>query len=173
MIFNLDQKFHGLSCFWGIDIHETQSRKPSVIRLPNFNTVNMARQWNQRASFSTENLFFEDYSFGSLMTDVLLDWFWTVSCIPMPQKQESPWNFWSRLKILGAHCELCVQLFGCALVNESCQERTLIYNFGLRRETNGQINTQLNAQWTRIWILIWKYKARFELDFAIFMTHRC
>ena len=24
----------------------------------------------------------------------------------MPQKQESPWNFWSRLKILGAHCVL-------------------------------------------------------------------
>ena len=23
----------------------------------------------------------------------------------MPQKQESPWNFWSRLKILGTHCE--------------------------------------------------------------------
>ena len=83
-IFNLDQKFHGLSCFWGIDIHETQSRKPSVIRLPNFNTVNMARQWNQRASFSTENLFFEDYSFGSLMTDVFLDWFRTTSCISMP-----------------------------------------------------------------------------------------
>ena len=26
----------------------------------------------------------------------------------MPQKQESPWNFWSRLKIIGAHC---VRLF--------------------------------------------------------------
>ena len=36
-IFNLDQKFHGLSCFWGIDINEAvlnQSRKTSVIRLP-------------------------------------------------------------------------------------------------------------------------------------------
>ena len=52
-IFNLDQKFHGLSCFWGIDIHETvqnQSRKTSVIRLPKFTTVNMARKWNQQAS---------------------------------------------------------------------------------------------------------------------------
>ena len=75
-IFNLDQKFHGLSCFWGIDIHETvqnQSRKTSVIRLPKFTTVNMARKWNQQASFSIENLFFEDYSFGSLMTDIFLD----------------------------------------------------------------------------------------------------
>ena len=46
-IFNLDQKFHGLSCFWGIDIHETvqnQSRKTSVIRLPKFTTVNMTRK---------------------------------------------------------------------------------------------------------------------------------
>ena len=36
-IFNLDQKFHGISCFWGIDTHEAvlnQSRKTSVIRLP-------------------------------------------------------------------------------------------------------------------------------------------
>ena len=74
-IFNLDQKFHGLSCFWGIDIHETvqnQSRKTSVIRLPKFTTVNMARKCHQRASFSTENLFFEDYSIGSLKTDVFL-----------------------------------------------------------------------------------------------------
>ena len=75
-IFNLNQKFHGFSCFLGIDIHETvqnQSRKTSVIRLPKFTTVNMARKWHQRASFSIENLFFEDYSFGSLMTDVFLD----------------------------------------------------------------------------------------------------
>ena len=107
-IFNLVQKFHGLSCFWGIDIHETvqnQSRKTSVIRLPKFTTVNMARKCHQRASFSIENLFFEDYSIGSLMTDVFLDWFWAALYISMPQKQESPWNFWSRLKILGAHCD--------------------------------------------------------------------
>ena len=26
----------------------------------------------------------------------------------MPQKQESPWNFWSRLKMLGEHCDLRV-----------------------------------------------------------------
>ena len=75
-IFNLDQKFHGLSCFWGVDIHETvqnQSRKTSVIRLPKFTTVNITRKWHQRASFSIENLFFEDYSVGSLMADVFLD----------------------------------------------------------------------------------------------------
>ena len=75
-IFNLDQNFHGLFCFWGIYVHETaqnQSRKTSVIRLPKFTTVNMARIWHQRASFSIENLSFEDYSIGNLMTDVFLD----------------------------------------------------------------------------------------------------
>ena len=59
-IFNLDQKFHGLSCFWGIDIQETvqnQSRKTPVIRFPKFTTVNMARKYHQRAGFSKENLF--------------------------------------------------------------------------------------------------------------------
>ena len=41
-IFNLDQKFHGLSCIWRLNIHETvqnQPRKTSVIRLPKFTTV--------------------------------------------------------------------------------------------------------------------------------------
>ena len=36
-IFKLDQKLHGLSCFWGFHIHvrvQNQSRKTSVIRLP-------------------------------------------------------------------------------------------------------------------------------------------
>ena len=36
-IFNLDQKFHGVSCFWGLYMHkivQNQSRKTSVIRLP-------------------------------------------------------------------------------------------------------------------------------------------
>ena len=75
-VFNLDQKFHGLSCFWGIDIHETgqnQSRKTSVIRLPKFISVNMVRKCHHRASFSIENLFLEDYSFANLMTDVFLE----------------------------------------------------------------------------------------------------
>ena len=75
-ISNLDQKFHGLSCFWGIDIHEivqNQSRKTSVIRLPKFTTVNMARKCHQGASFSIEKLFFEHLSFGSLTTDVFID----------------------------------------------------------------------------------------------------
>ena len=57
-------------------VHKTvqnQSRKTSIIRLPKFTTVNVARKCHQRASFSIENLLFEDYSFGSLMTDVFLD----------------------------------------------------------------------------------------------------
>ena len=75
-IFNLDQKFHGLSCFWGIDIHETvqnQSRKTSVIRLPKFTTVNMAKKCHQPARISIKNLFFEDDSPGSPMTDEILN----------------------------------------------------------------------------------------------------
>ena len=75
-IFNLDQKFHGLSCFWGLYIQETvqnQLKKTSVIGLQKFTTVNMARKCPQNASFSVENLFFEHYSFGSLMTDIFLD----------------------------------------------------------------------------------------------------
>ena len=36
------------------------------------------------------------------MTDVFLHWFWTVLHTWKSQKQESPWNFWSRLKIQGA-----------------------------------------------------------------------
>ena len=60
VIFNLDQKFHVLSWFGGIYIHETvqnQSRKISVIRLPKFTIVNMVRKWHQHASFSIELVF--------------------------------------------------------------------------------------------------------------------
>ena len=65
-IFNLDQKFHGLSCFWGIDIHETvqnQSRKTSVIRLPKFTTVNQAcckhgQKMPSKSKFQYRNLAF-------------------------------------------------------------------------------------------------------------------
>ena len=67
--FKLYQKFLGLFGFWSLYIYETvqnQSRKTSVIRLPKFTTVNMARKWHQRASSSIENLFFEDYSLEAL-----------------------------------------------------------------------------------------------------------
>ena len=107
-IFNLNQKFHGVSCFWGLYIHEivqNQSRKTSVIGLPKFTIVKMARKCHHHATFTIENLIFEDYSFGSPMTDVFLDWFWILLYIWKPQKQETPWNFWSRLKIPGAHSE--------------------------------------------------------------------
>ena len=46
-IFNLDQKFHGLSCIWGLYIHETvqnQPRKTFVIRPPKFDIGNMTRK---------------------------------------------------------------------------------------------------------------------------------
>ena len=75
-IFNLDQKFHGVSCFWGRYIHEivqNQSRKTSVIGLPKFTIVKMARACHHHVTFTIENLIFEDYSFGSPMTDVFLD----------------------------------------------------------------------------------------------------
>ena len=106
-IVNLDYKFHGLSCFWGFHMFkkvQNQSRKTFVIRLPKFHSVNMARKCHQWASFSIVKWFFEHYSFGSLTTDVFIDWFRNFSCISMPQKQESPWNFWSRLKIPRTHC---------------------------------------------------------------------
>ena len=60
-IFNLDQKFHGLSFSWGFHINVTakkQSRKTSVIRLPKFTTVNMAKECPQNGSFSLETLLF-------------------------------------------------------------------------------------------------------------------
>ena len=91
----------------GLYIHETvqnQSRKTSVIGLPKFTIVKMARKCHHHATFTIENLIFEDYSFGSPMTDVFLDWFWILLYIWKPQKQETSWNFWSRLKIPGAHC---------------------------------------------------------------------
>ena len=75
-IFNLNQNCHGFYLLWGFYIHETVwnlSRKTSVIRLPRFTTENMAMKCPQHASFSTENLFFENYYFGSPMTDVFLD----------------------------------------------------------------------------------------------------
>ena len=68
-----DQKFHRLSYFWGLYVHEinqNQSRKTSGIGLPKFTTVNMARKCPQDAIFSIEKLFLEDYCFGSLMPDV-------------------------------------------------------------------------------------------------------
>ena len=76
LVFKPRAKFHGLFCFWGLYIHETVQNKTintSVIRLPKVTIVNMARKGHQHASFSIENLFFEDCSFGSLMTDVFLD----------------------------------------------------------------------------------------------------
>ena len=52
-IFNLDQKIHGFSYFWGIYIYETvqnQSRKTSLIRLPKFTIVDIAGKCHQYAS---------------------------------------------------------------------------------------------------------------------------
>ena len=50
-----------------------QLKKPSVIGLPKFTIVKMARKCHHHATFTMENLIFEDYSFGGLMTDVFLD----------------------------------------------------------------------------------------------------
>ena len=63
----------------------------------------MARKCNQQASFSKENLFFEDYSFGSLMTDVFLDWFWNFYIHEDSKSKKVHGTF--GLKILGTlHC---------------------------------------------------------------------
>ena len=75
-IFNLDQNFHRVSCFWDLYTHEivqNQSRKISVIGLPKFTIVKMARKCHHHATFTIEILFFEDYSVGSPMTNVFLD----------------------------------------------------------------------------------------------------
>ena len=68
----------------------------------------MARKCHHHSIFTIESLFFEDYSFGNLMKDVFLVWFWTPSCIWKPQKQKSSWDFSSRLKILGVHYFHCL-----------------------------------------------------------------
>ena len=49
---------------------QNQLKKPSVIGLLKFTIVNMAENCHQPASFSKENMFFEDYFFGSPMSDV-------------------------------------------------------------------------------------------------------
>ena len=76
-IFTLDKSSMDFLAFVAlIYLHKTiqnLSRKASVIKLPKFTTVNMSRKCHQQATFSIENLFFEDYSFGSRMTDVFLD----------------------------------------------------------------------------------------------------
>ena len=49
---------------------QNQLKKPSVIGLSKFTIVNMAENCHQPASFCKENMFFEDYFFGSLMSDI-------------------------------------------------------------------------------------------------------
>ena len=46
-----------------------QLKKQSVIRLPKLITINMVAKRHRHASSSIENLFFEDYSFGSSMSE--------------------------------------------------------------------------------------------------------
>ena len=45
----------------------------SVNQGPKYTFVKMARKCHHHATFTIENLFLEDYSFGSPMTDVFLD----------------------------------------------------------------------------------------------------
>ena len=70
--FNPNQKVHGIFHFYVEGLYKTdqnQFEKPSVIRLPKFTSVDMTKKCHQRLSFSKENPFFEDYCFGSLLTD--------------------------------------------------------------------------------------------------------
>ena len=50
-------------------IFQNQLKKTSVIRLPKLTSINIAKKCHQCQSFSIENPFFENYCFGSLMTD--------------------------------------------------------------------------------------------------------
>ena len=52
-----------------------QLKQTAATGLSEFNSVNMAGKCYKHASFSIENLFFEGYSFGSLMPDGFLGWF--------------------------------------------------------------------------------------------------
>ena len=49
-----------------------QLKNLSVIGLPKFTSVNMAGKYHEHASFGTENLFFAEYCFGSLIPDGFL-----------------------------------------------------------------------------------------------------
>ena len=69
---NPNQKVHGLFHFYITSIYKTdqnQLKKPSVIRVPKFTSIDMAEKCHQRPSFSIEYLFFEDYYIGTLMRD--------------------------------------------------------------------------------------------------------
>ena len=79
-------------------------KKPSVIRLPKFTSIDMAEKC-QRLSFSIENLFFEDYCFRGLTTDGFFNWSWSFLCIPAILKWKSPWTFCFGLEKPGTHCE--------------------------------------------------------------------
>ena len=69
---NPNQKDHRLFQFYIAGIYKTdqnQLKKPSVTRFPKFTSIDMAEKCHQCLSFKIENPFFEDYCFGSLMTD--------------------------------------------------------------------------------------------------------
>ena len=69
---NPNQKVHELFHFYYVTV-PNQLKKTSVIGLSKFTIVNMAEIYHKYASFSIENLFFEDHSVGSLMSDSFLD----------------------------------------------------------------------------------------------------
>jgi len=52
---------------------QNQLKKTSVIGLPKFTSVNMAENCHPTKSFSKKNMFFEDYLFGSPMSDVFFN----------------------------------------------------------------------------------------------------
>ena len=49
---------------------QNQLKKIAVIGLTKSTIVNMAENYHQPASFGKENMFFEDYFLGSLISDV-------------------------------------------------------------------------------------------------------
>ena len=81
---NPNQKVHVLFHFYIANRHKTdqnQLKKTSVIRFPKITSINMAEKCHQRASYSIENQFFEDYCIGSLISDGFFNWFWSFLCI--------------------------------------------------------------------------------------------
>ena len=100
---DLKQKVHGVSHSWIYKISESVEKTINH-QASKIHFYKLAKKSHQWTSFSIENPRFEDYCFGSLMTDGFFNWFWSVLYIPAISKWKSPWSFWYGLEKTGTHC---------------------------------------------------------------------
>jgi len=84
----------------------SQRGKKKVLSIFEFLTrLSEIGDYNQSGSIRNTSWVFRKFRYWTQCAPgIFLDWFWTLLLIWKPQKQETPWNFWSRLKIPGAHC---------------------------------------------------------------------